>query len=144
MSITYKQEILEYENEETELKKLAINKLVDNIKQEDEDLEKIISRRKTQEDEMQKIKDYHDKVSCSISQNDRKKSKLIEEISGKESEIKELEKASRRDVNNEFSFDFYKDAIAKVNQVNSLPCSVAITQILSYRIARVRFTHLFR
>ena len=110
--------MLQYENEETNEKELAMDKLRRSIKVEEKDLENIAVKRKSQEEEMKKLKDLYDEVSNLISQNDRKKSKLIEEISNKESEIKELEIASKRYDKNAFSFEFYKDAIEKVNQVS--------------------------
>ena len=120
VSIEYKNEILEYENEETELKQIAIDRLRETIKLKDAELEKIASRRTSQEDEMKRLKDHHSEVSNSISKSDRKRSKLIEEISSKEAEIKELEMASSKDENDAFSFHFYTEAIDKVNQVGDV------------------------
>lgn len=116
VGIKYKKEVLQYENEETDEKELAMDKLRKSIKVEEKNLESIAVQRKSQEDEMKKLKDLYEEVSNLISQNDRKKSKLIEEISNRESEIKELEIAAKRYDQNALSFDFYKDAIEKVNQ----------------------------
>ena len=77
---------------------------------------------------MKRLKDHYSEVSNLVSKNDRKKSKLIEEISSKEAEIKELEMASSKDENDAFSFHFYKEAIDKVNQVGDID-SVISTHI---------------
>ena len=120
VGIKYKKEVLQYENEETDEKELAMDKLRKSIKVEEKNLESIAVQRKSQEDEMKKLKDLYEEVSNLISQNDRKKSKLIEEISNRESEIKELEIAAKRYDQNALSFEFYKDAIEKVNQVSHI------------------------
>ena len=119
-SIKYKKELLDCENEEMEQLRLAIDMIRGKMKLEEEELEKIITRRKSKEADIRKFKSHHDEVSHLVSQNDRNKSKLIEEISNKETEINALEKASKRNINSTVTFDIHHDTIEKAQQVNFL------------------------
>lgn len=118
-AIKYKNEQLECENEEIDQKRLEIEMLQEGIKLEEQALKGIIDRRSNRCDQLVQFKNLHDEISNLMSQNDRNKSQLIEEITSKEAEIKLLEKSTFKD-EVVFHQDLNDQAIEKIRKVGFL------------------------
>lgn len=118
-AIKYKNEQLDCENEEVDRRGIAIDLIRHKIVSEEGKLDDIITKMKQKNGDLARYETHQEEVSQLVSQNDRSKSKIIEEISAKEAEIKMLGRNPKESKSSGFSLDHPNLAVDKIHQVNS-------------------------
>ena len=120
VAINYKAEQLECENEELERQGITTDMITNKIKQEEENLIAINEKRSEKGKDLDQYSKRQAETFEAIAQNDRQRSKLIEEIAVKEAEIKDLEGSAKRGFGRRksiFELVVNRPSIEKITQV---------------------------
>lgn len=122
VAIKYKQEQLECENDELERQGITSDMITNKIKMEEANLITINEKRTNKGKDLDQYSKRQAETFEAIAQNDRQRSKLIEEIAMKEAEIGDLEGSAKRGFGRRksiFELVVNRASIEKITQVIS-------------------------